>query len=404
MRVDRLTKCLLVVATGFLALTAVRSTPPTAVAQEPAAVPAGQAQQPPAAGLARLQISATSNGFLAFDSGTGEVLRVTMGSEKVETLGTLGKCPDGKWQYRPAHPQRRLPPRCRTPPRKGAHGDGAGGGGEGDGGAGPVQARHGAVPVDGGGVAALIVQPTSVENWKGPYMKDGLPKDPWGNPYIYREPGKLNADGVDVLSFGPDLRDGGGDDILGGEGGEGGRQRQKGERRRKANAAGTSLASSRVPGESRRGKRRPAAFNIGGGRRPLRFCSVGNERGSCAGSFLAELLVAVVFDLLQALEQLLGLGVVAVEDGDLDLHEVLRAGRPSPCGRRRRTWPSRPRASWRPWRGRAPWRRPSPAASCRAPRATWRCPSALLMLLRSFFCVVLHHFHLLGQLRVVRRR
>jgi general secretion pathway protein G len=65
------------------------------------------------------------------------------------------------------------------------------------------------------GLQALIVQPTSVENWKGPYMKDGLPKDPWGNPYIYREPGTLNADGVDVLSFGPDLRDGGGDDIFG---------------------------------------------------------------------------------------------------------------------------------------------------------------------------------------------
>ena len=65
---------------------------------------------------------------------------------------------------------------------------------------------------------AVLAEPTPelTGRWNGPYLKNAtVLKDPWGNPYIYREPGKLNADGVDVLSFGPDLRDGGGDDIFG---------------------------------------------------------------------------------------------------------------------------------------------------------------------------------------------
>jgi general secretion pathway protein G len=29
----------------------------------------------------------------------------------------------------------------------------------------------------------------SGDNWNGPYLKDGLPKDPWGNDYIYQAQG-----------------------------------------------------------------------------------------------------------------------------------------------------------------------------------------------------------------------
>lgn len=35
----------------------------------------------------------------------------------------------------------------------------------------------------------LIVNP-GVSGWKGPYVEDGkLPKDPWGNPYLYQNRG-----------------------------------------------------------------------------------------------------------------------------------------------------------------------------------------------------------------------
>jgi hypothetical protein len=35
-----------------------------------------------------------------------------------------------------------------------------------------------------------------------------LPKDPWGNPYIYYYPGKHNPTGYDLLSVGPDGKEG----------------------------------------------------------------------------------------------------------------------------------------------------------------------------------------------------
>ncbi len=52
------------------------------------------------------------------------------------------------------------------------------------------------------------------KKWKGPYLKKkkGL-KDPWGNPYVYRSPGLYNAQDYDLLSFGPDGKEGGTDDI-----------------------------------------------------------------------------------------------------------------------------------------------------------------------------------------------
>jgi general secretion pathway protein G len=47
--------------------------------------------------------------------------------------------------------------------------------------------------------------------WKGPYVKQ-VPKDPWGNEYIYRYPGTNNANSYDIYSLGPDGREGN-DDI-----------------------------------------------------------------------------------------------------------------------------------------------------------------------------------------------
>ncbi|MFC1808827.1 type II secretion system major pseudopilin GspG [Candidatus Omnitrophota bacterium] len=61
----------------------------------------------------------------------------------------------------------------------------------------------------------LITQPGGTRNWSGPYLKKKvLPKDPWGNPYLYRFPGHHNSDGYDLISSGSDGVEGGSDDIV----------------------------------------------------------------------------------------------------------------------------------------------------------------------------------------------
>jgi general secretion pathway protein G len=62
------------------------------------------------------------------------------------------------------------------------------------------------------GLTALVLQPQNCPNWKGPYIKRGVPNDPWGNTYAYRYPGQHNANGYDLCSLGADGRDGN-DDI-----------------------------------------------------------------------------------------------------------------------------------------------------------------------------------------------
>ena len=68
-------------------------------------------------------------------------------------------------------------------------------------------------PQGSAGLNALVEQPNNAQNWKGPYLKKGIPLDPWGNAYIYSYPGKNNAKGYDLMSVGPDGRAGGDDDI-----------------------------------------------------------------------------------------------------------------------------------------------------------------------------------------------
>lgn len=60
----------------------------------------------------------------------------------------------------------------------------------------------------------LITDPGSVKRWKGPYVKKRvIPKDPWGNEYVYAFPGSENANSYDLSSFGPDGQSGTDDDI-----------------------------------------------------------------------------------------------------------------------------------------------------------------------------------------------
>ena len=63
------------------------------------------------------------------------------------------------------------------------------------------------------GLHDLVEPPRDAANWKGPYMKNDIPNDPWGNAYIYEYPGKRNAKSYDLMSMGPDGRVGGDDDI-----------------------------------------------------------------------------------------------------------------------------------------------------------------------------------------------
>lgn len=73
---------------------------------------------------------------------------------------------------------------------------------------------NGFYPKGSDGLNALVVQPNGATSWSGPYLKKGIPLDPWGNAYIYDSPGKHNTDSYDIMSMGPDGRAGGEDDIV----------------------------------------------------------------------------------------------------------------------------------------------------------------------------------------------
>ena len=57
--------------------------------------------------------------------------------------------------------------------------------------------------------------PTSDEGLEAikSYLKKSIPKDPWGNDYVYVYPGTHNSGKFDIMSYGPDAVQGGGDDI-----------------------------------------------------------------------------------------------------------------------------------------------------------------------------------------------
>lgn len=58
-------------------------------------------------------------------------------------------------------------------------------------------------------LAALTIKPSSEPTWNGPYLRDNVPRDPWGNPYQYRAPAPTGRD-YELLSLGRDGRPGGG--------------------------------------------------------------------------------------------------------------------------------------------------------------------------------------------------
>lgn len=58
------------------------------------------------------------------------------------------------------------------------------------------------------GLVALFVQPANEPNWRGPYLKKGIPMDPWGHAYVYRAPGTEGRE-YEVISYGADGQQGG---------------------------------------------------------------------------------------------------------------------------------------------------------------------------------------------------
>ena len=70
-------------------------------------------------------------------------------------------------------------------------------------------------PKAGNDLRDLVAEPNSnnVQDWHGPYLKKGIPRDPWGNDYVYNYPGKMNIGSYDIYSGGPDMKTGTDDDI-----------------------------------------------------------------------------------------------------------------------------------------------------------------------------------------------
>lgn len=57
------------------------------------------------------------------------------------------------------------------------------------------------------GLNALMVQPANETKWGGPYLKKNIPLDPWGKPYVYKQPGEHGD--YDIFSYGKDGQLGG---------------------------------------------------------------------------------------------------------------------------------------------------------------------------------------------------
>lgn len=57
------------------------------------------------------------------------------------------------------------------------------------------------------GLEALVTKPGNAAGWNGPYLKGGVPVDPWGNPYRFAMPGP--GGGIEILSLGADNAPGG---------------------------------------------------------------------------------------------------------------------------------------------------------------------------------------------------
>ena len=63
-------------------------------------------------------------------------------------------------------------------------------------------------PTQEEGLNAVITAPPTAAGWNGPYLqRPSALNDPWGQPYLYKNPGKHGE--IDVYSLGSDKQEGG---------------------------------------------------------------------------------------------------------------------------------------------------------------------------------------------------
>jgi general secretion pathway protein G len=69
------------------------------------------------------------------------------------------------------------------------------------------ESMNGYLPTTEQGLQALVTQPSTEprpQRWYQLFKE--IPKDPWGNNYVYLSPGRKNPTGFDLYSAGPDRR------------------------------------------------------------------------------------------------------------------------------------------------------------------------------------------------------
>jgi general secretion pathway protein G len=70
----------------------------------------------------------------------------------------------------------------------------------------------GSYPGTDQGLGALRERPSRgavPANWRGPYVREAIPQDPWGRPYVYRFPGTKAPAVFDLFTLGKDGKEGG---------------------------------------------------------------------------------------------------------------------------------------------------------------------------------------------------
>ena len=66
----------------------------------------------------------------------------------------------------------------------------------------------GRFPSSSEGLSALVHPVSGISAWNGPYLKGGtVPNDPWGNSYVYKQPGEKAP--YEIRSLGSDGQEGG---------------------------------------------------------------------------------------------------------------------------------------------------------------------------------------------------
>ncbi len=61
----------------------------------------------------------------------------------------------------------------------------------------------GTYPTTEDGLQALVTRPSDADAWNGPYVKGGVPLDPWNHAYLYRNPSAREGHDYDLCSPGP---------------------------------------------------------------------------------------------------------------------------------------------------------------------------------------------------------